>query len=525
MWKVRELADKVTNVVMNYTEIEAKVREATNDESWGPTGPIMQELAQNSFTYEHFPELMAMLWRRMLSENKSNYLRIYKSLILLNYLLRNGSERVVTSAREHLYDLRTLESFSYIDELGKDQGINIRHRAKQTVEFLQDENRVREERKKAKKNKDKYIGVSKGMIATGGSSRYMDDYDDDYSTTSGDLYKDSKDDAIKSESPQLSPRKTAISPVSTTAAKSTESTPTRTKPKIYVSKKIDLGAAADYAKQQSQQNKPSSDTITTQPNMLFDLLQADEQTNQQTSSNQPSSTQVTDLFDNLTLQSSSGDNDFADFSKFNEDQTKKESITQLNNDDDDFADFASFNSLPAQTSNVQSNAIVSNKPVSSSAQDDLLGLDVAITNPSNLLIGNSSASNQASLAGLSSSFTSISNNNSLFNSSSVPTLPPFQAESFLTPLTPSKPSTLNFKSSDQFKIEPKQSPTAQNILTNKNTWGGLTENLKIDLDNLLQNKKEKPKPSMNQMAANRTTSQPAFVQQGKSPKDASNSLI
>ena len=27
-----------TNVVMNYTEIEAKVREATNDEAWGPTG-------------------------------------------------------------------------------------------------------------------------------------------------------------------------------------------------------------------------------------------------------------------------------------------------------------------------------------------------------------------------------------------------------------------------------------------------------------------------------------------------------
>lgn len=27
-----------TNVVMNYTEIEGKVREATNDEQWEPTG-------------------------------------------------------------------------------------------------------------------------------------------------------------------------------------------------------------------------------------------------------------------------------------------------------------------------------------------------------------------------------------------------------------------------------------------------------------------------------------------------------
>jgi len=40
LWKVREIADKVTNVVMNYTEVEAKVREATNDEAWGPTGRI-----------------------------------------------------------------------------------------------------------------------------------------------------------------------------------------------------------------------------------------------------------------------------------------------------------------------------------------------------------------------------------------------------------------------------------------------------------------------------------------------------
>jgi hypothetical protein len=31
----------------------------------------------------------------------------------LSYLIKNGSERVVTSAREHLYDLRSLENFTY----------------------------------------------------------------------------------------------------------------------------------------------------------------------------------------------------------------------------------------------------------------------------------------------------------------------------------------------------------------------------------------------------------------------------
>ena len=46
-----------TNVVMNYSEVETKVREATNDEAWGPHGTILQELAKYTFTYEHFPEV------------------------------------------------------------------------------------------------------------------------------------------------------------------------------------------------------------------------------------------------------------------------------------------------------------------------------------------------------------------------------------------------------------------------------------------------------------------------------------
>lgn len=36
------------------------------------------------------------------------------------------------------------------------------------VEFVQDDDRLREERKKAKKNKDKYIGVSSDSMGGGG---------------------------------------------------------------------------------------------------------------------------------------------------------------------------------------------------------------------------------------------------------------------------------------------------------------------------------------------------------------------
>lgn len=179
MWKIRELTDKVTNVVMNYSEVETKVREATNDDSWGPHGQLMKEIAQYTFTYEHFPEVMGMLWKRMLHENKKNWRRVYKSLILLAYLIKNGSERVVTSAREHIYDLRGLESYSFTDENGKDQGMNVRHKVKELMEFIQDDERLREERKKAKKTKDKFVGLSSDLQEGGGGSKYSDRYDEE----------------------------------------------------------------------------------------------------------------------------------------------------------------------------------------------------------------------------------------------------------------------------------------------------------------------------------------------------------
>lgn len=37
----------------------------------------MQEIAQATFTYEQFPEVMGMLWKRMLGERK-NWRRTYK---------------------------------------------------------------------------------------------------------------------------------------------------------------------------------------------------------------------------------------------------------------------------------------------------------------------------------------------------------------------------------------------------------------------------------------------------------------
>ncbi|EFO18762.2 hypothetical protein LOAG_09733 [Loa loa] len=168
-YEIRKLGDKVQGMVMNYTEAESKVREATNEDPWGPTGPQMAEIAHMTYQYDAFPEVMNMLWKRMLQDNKNAWRRVYKSLTLLHYLLKNGSERVVSNARDHLFEMRTLESYKFIDEKGKDQGLNVRHRVSVLFELIQDDEQLKAERKKAKlEGKEKYKGYSKDDMRLGG---------------------------------------------------------------------------------------------------------------------------------------------------------------------------------------------------------------------------------------------------------------------------------------------------------------------------------------------------------------------
>uniref|UniRef100_A0A3B5LE77 ENTH domain-containing protein n=1 Tax=Xiphophorus couchianus TaxID=32473 RepID=A0A3B5LE77_9TELE len=305
MWKVRELVDKATNVVMNYSEIESKVREATNDDPWGPSGQLMGEIAKATFMYEQFPEVMNMLWTRMLKDNKKNWRRVYKALLLLAYLIRNGSERVVTSAREHIYDLRSLENYHFIDENGKDQGINVRQKVKEMVEFIQDDDRLREERKKAKKNKDKYIGVSSDSMGGGGANELdRNKWDEDWDKSRGafpfseklgeisdkigstiddtlnKFRKKERDDSPdrisdneeekgsrngRQETIEFKDEEETVTTKSIQITQATETTTTTTRKRSGAasSKTLDLGAAAHYTGDKSPEEKVLTLTVST----------------------------------------------------------------------------------------------------------------------------------------------------------------------------------------------------------------------------------------------------------------------
>jgi len=115
-------------------------------------------------------EIMPMIYRRFTEKSAEEWRQIYKALQLLEYLIKHGSERVIDDARSHLTLLKMLRQFHFIDQNGKDQGVNVRHRAKELAELLGDVERIRAERKKARSNKQKYTGVEGGGGFGGGFS-------------------------------------------------------------------------------------------------------------------------------------------------------------------------------------------------------------------------------------------------------------------------------------------------------------------------------------------------------------------
>ncbi|KAF9178138.1 hypothetical protein BGZ51_007777 [Haplosporangium sp. Z 767] len=83
---------------------------------------------------------------------------LFQALTVLDYLLHVGSENVVKYARENLYIVKTLKEFQYIDEEGKDQGSNVRQKAKDITALLSDESRLKEERRSRNAMRDRMSG-------------------------------------------------------------------------------------------------------------------------------------------------------------------------------------------------------------------------------------------------------------------------------------------------------------------------------------------------------------------------------
>lgn len=164
LYDVKAYVRKAQNAVLNFSDTEAKVREATNNEPWGASTSLMQEIADATNNYQQFHEIMPFIYRRFTEKSAAEWRQIYKALQLLEYLVKNGSERVVDYARSHTAVIDMLGHFHYVDKTGRDQGVNIRNRSQELLALLSDVEKIRAERKQAR-----ILNNKTGVTSTGSS--------------------------------------------------------------------------------------------------------------------------------------------------------------------------------------------------------------------------------------------------------------------------------------------------------------------------------------------------------------------
>ncbi|KAH6647451.1 hypothetical protein BKA67DRAFT_387423 [Truncatella angustata] len=149
----------VKNVTKGYSSVQVKVREATSNDPWGPTGTQMSEIAQLTYNSStEFYDIVDMIDKRLNDKGK-NWRHVLKALKVLDYCLHEGSELVVTWARKNVYIIKTLREFQYVDEDGRDVGQNVRVAAKELSALLLDEERLRTERSDRKTWKSRVTGI------------------------------------------------------------------------------------------------------------------------------------------------------------------------------------------------------------------------------------------------------------------------------------------------------------------------------------------------------------------------------
>ncbi|XP_017137294.1 epsin-1 isoform X3 [Drosophila miranda] len=165
---VAGLRRNIKNLAHNYSDAQVKVREATSNDPWGPSAAIMGEIADLTYNVVAFSEIMQMIWKR-LNDHGKNWRHVYKALILLEYLIKTGTEKVAQQCKENIYAIQTLREFVYFEE-GKDQGTHVREKAKQLVNLLKDDERLKNERVKALKAKERFALHPSGF----GSDGYID---------------------------------------------------------------------------------------------------------------------------------------------------------------------------------------------------------------------------------------------------------------------------------------------------------------------------------------------------------------
>lgn len=195
------------NFVFNLSDMESKVREATNNNPWGTPTSLMAQIAAGTFNIHERKEIMGIIMNRLLEKSGTQWRQAQKTVILVEYLLENGSIEFVQDMKSHITLIRKMKYFYYTNEEGEDLGIKVRTAGTRVEKLLQDENMLGQNRLKAEQLKKRnfrgfegnsdltFLNMGKGkshrsMSTSSGLSISADEYNHIDSFTDNDTHSE-----------------------------------------------------------------------------------------------------------------------------------------------------------------------------------------------------------------------------------------------------------------------------------------------------------------------------------------------
>jgi ENTH domain len=144
---------------LTLTPNELLLKEATSNDDISVSNTTLYQIADLTFHPSECPRVMEAIWHSIRAP-RQEWRRIQRGLIIADFVMKFGNARSVQELRDYIERLRPLKDFKFSDADGE-RGAIIRDKARYLLEILPDFKKIEEEREKAKKHKNKCVGMTK----------------------------------------------------------------------------------------------------------------------------------------------------------------------------------------------------------------------------------------------------------------------------------------------------------------------------------------------------------------------------
>jgi len=145
----------IKNARHNFSPCERDVREATSSDKALAPAIVQARIANATYSPESRRQVMTMVWKRLHDSGKQ-WRHVYKSLLLLEFLLKTAAEDVVAEVKANIFSIQVLQDFQHVGKSGKDKGVNVREHAKSLIALLQNDMQLHSEREIGVRNHQRF---------------------------------------------------------------------------------------------------------------------------------------------------------------------------------------------------------------------------------------------------------------------------------------------------------------------------------------------------------------------------------